>query len=403
MRFGVCCQRPVSDHRKSTAIFDRLYRLVFLSPSWAQRWWLHVGRHTLGASVTDEQCPSEETMLFLTIRHALRILIIAALLVAGSVHAAGKYVLISHAPDSDSWWNTIKNSIKQAGEDYGVTVDYRNPPSGDLADMARLIEQAAAAGYDGVIVTIADYNVLQGAIGKVTAKKIPLITINSGTPEQSEKLGAIMHVGQPEYAAGKGVGERAKAAGVKSFLCVNHYATNPASFERCRGFGEAIGADYKKATLDSGDDPTTIESKVAAYLRQNPGTEGVLTLGPTSAGPTIKALEKSGRAGKLWMATFDLSDDISKGIKDGTVQFAIDQQPYLQGYIPVAVLATMKEMNTTDLKKVAEAVKANPKTKKRFDEYGLVPNYGPRHISSGPGFVTKENISKVEKYAGQYR
>lgn len=342
-------------------------------------------------------------MLFLTIRHALRILIIAALLVAGSVHAAGKYVLISHAPDSDSWWNTIKNSIKQAGEDYGVTVDYRNPPSGDLADMARLIEQAAAAGYDGVIVTIADYNVLQGAIGKVTAKKIPLITINSGTPEQSEKLGAIMHVGQPEYAAGKGAGERAKAAGVKSFLCVNHYATNPASFERCRGFGEAIGADYKKATLDSGDDPTTIESKVAAFLRQNPGTEGVLTLGPTSAGPTIKALEKSGRAGKLWMATFDLSDDISKGIKDGTVQFAIDQQPYLQGYIPVAVLATMKEMNTTDLKKVAEAVKANPKTKKRFDEYGLVPNYGPRHISSGPGFVTKENIAKVEKYAGQYR
>src|SRR5499425_28013 len=336
-------------------------------------------------------------------RNVLKMLLVAALLAAmGSVHAAGKYVLISHAPDSDSWWNTIKNAIKQAGEDYDVTVDYRNPPSGDLADMARLIEQAAAAGYDGVIVTIADYNVLQGAIGKVTAKKIPLITINSGTPEQSEKLGAIMHVGQPEYAAGKGAGERAKAAGVKSFLCVNHYATNPASFERCRGFGEAIGFDYKKATLDSGDDPTTIESKVAAYLRQNPGTNGVLTLGPTSASPTIKALQKSGQAGKLWMATFDLSDDISKGIKDGTVQFAIDQQPYLQGYIPVAVLATMKQSKTTDLKKVMDAVKANPKTQKRFAEYGLTPVYGDRHISSGPGFVTKENIAKVEKYAGQY-
>jgi simple sugar transport system substrate-binding protein len=336
-------------------------------------------------------------------RNVLKTLFVAALLAAGSVHAAGKYVLISHAPDSDSWWNTIKNAIKQAGEDYDVTVDYRNPPSGDLADMARLIEQASAAGYDGVIVTIADYTVLQGAIGKVTAKKIPLITINSGTPEQSEKLGAIMHVGQPEYVAGKGAGERAKAAGVNSFLCVNHYATNPASFERCRGFGDAIGADYKKSTLDSGDDPTTIESKVAAYLRQNPTTNGVLTLGPTSASPTIKALEKSGQAGKLWMATFDLSDDISRGIKSGTIQFAIDQQPYLQGYIPVAVLATMKQMKTTDLTKVADAVKANPKTQKRFEDYGLVPNYGPRHISSGPGFVTKDNIAKVEKYAGQYR
>jgi len=346
--------------------------------------------------------PAEDPMTASPLKFILKTFALALLLSAGVAHA-DKYVLISHAPDSDAWWNTIKNAIKQAGEDYGVQVDYRNPPSGDLADMARLIEQASAAGYDGVIVTIADYNVLQGAIGKVTAKKIPLITINSGTVEQSEKLGAIMHVGQPEHAAGKGAGERAKAAGVKSFLCVNHYATNPASFERCRGFAEVIGVDYKKSTLDSGDDPTTIESKVAAYLRQNPNTNGVLTLGPTSASPTIKALEKSGQAGKLWMATFDLSDDISKGIKSGTVQFAIDQQPYLQGYIPVAVLATMKQMKTTDLKKVMEAVKANPKTQKRFAEYGLTPVYGDRHISSGPGFVTKENISKVEKYAGQYR
>src|SRR5258706_2412909 len=127
---------------------------------------------------------------------SLRILAAAITLAAGfgaasSAQAAdAKFVLISHAPDSDSWWNTIKNAVKQAGEDYGVQVDYRNPSTGDLADMARLIEQAAAANYDGVIVTIADYQVLQGAIGKVTAKKIPVITINSGTIEQSEKLGA---------------------------------------------------------------------------------------------------------------------------------------------------------------------------------------------------------------------
>ncbi|WP_280153362.1 sugar ABC transporter substrate-binding protein [Piscinibacter sp. XHJ-5] len=326
----------------------------------------------------------------------------AALLVAGAAHA-DKYVLISHAPDSDSWWNTIKNAIKQAGEDYGVQVDYRNPPTGDLADMARLIEQAAASNYDGVITTIADFQVLQGAIGKVTAKKIPVITINSGTVEQSEKLGAIMHVGQPEYEAGKGAGERAKAKGIKSFLCVNHYATNPASFERCRGFGDAIGVDYKKSTLDVGDDPTTIESKVSAYLRQNPSTGAVLTLGPTSAHPTLKALEKSGLKGKIWVASFDLSDEISRGVKDGSVQFGIDQQPYLQGYIPVAVLATMKNLKTTDLKQVAEAVKANSKTKARFAEYGLAPAFGSRHIGSGPGFVTKENIAKVERYAGQFR
>ena len=339
----------------------------------------------------------------ISLRPVLKTLALAAVLAAGAAQAADRYVLVSHAPDSDSWWNTIKNSVKQAGADYGVQVDYRNPPNGDLADMARLIEQAAAQNVDGVIVSIADFNVLQGAIKKLTDKKIPVVTINSGTTEQSEKLGAIMHVGQPEFEAGKGAGMRAKAAGVKSFLCVNHYATNPASFDRCRGFADAIGADFKKSTIDSGDDPTTIESKVSAYLRQNPETQAVLALGPTSAHPTLKALEKSGKSGKIWFATFDLSDEIGKGIKSGAVQFGIDQQPYLQGYIPVAVMAEMKALKTTDLKKVADAIQANPKTKARFEEYGLAPAFGARHIGSGPGFVTKETLPKVEKYAGQYR
>ncbi|HYX90198.1 MAG TPA: sugar ABC transporter substrate-binding protein, partial [Myxococcaceae bacterium] len=311
--------------------------------------------------------------------------------------------LISHAPDSDSWWNTIKNAIKQAGEDFGVTVDYRNPPNGDLADMARLIEQAAARNYEGVIASIADFDVLKKSMQRVVAKKIPLITINSGTQAQSEQLGAIMHVGQPEYDAGKGAGEKAKAAGIKSFLCVNHYATNPASFERCRGFAEAIGADFKASTIDAGDDPTTIESRVSAYLRNNPNTQAVLTLGPTSAHPTLKALEKMGLKGKIFFATFDLSEEISKGIKDGSIKFAIDQQPYLQGYIPVAVLAIMKQTGTRDLAAIKEKLQSNPKFKARLAEYGLEPRYGARHISSGPGFITRENITKVDKYAGQYR
>ena len=339
----------------------------------------------------------------------LRILVAALALTAGlaattAARAAdAHFVLISHAPDSDSWWNTIKNAIKQADEDFNVETDYRNPPNGDIADMARLIEQAAARNYDGVIVTIADYDVLKGSIGKVTEKHIPLVTINSGTEQQSADLGAIMHIGQPEYAAGKAAGEKAKAAGVKSFLCVNHYATNPASFERCRGFADALGVDFKTSTLDAGTDPTGIQSKVSAYLRNHPDTGGVLALGPLSAAPTIKALQQMGLAGKLWFATFDFDDDIAKAIKDGTIKFAIDQQPYLQGYIAVAVLAIAKRDHTTDPVKIRQALQANPKFQARLSTYGLAPSYGPRNIGSGPGFITKENIDKVIKYAGQYR
>src|SRR5262245_51898893 len=141
--------------------------------------------------------------------HATRLFLAAALAGSSVVFAAdAKFVLISHAPDSDSWWNTIKNAIKQAGDDFNVSVDYRNPSNGDLADMARLIEQSAARNYGGVIASIADFNVLQKPMQHVVDKKIPLVTINSGTLQQSEQLKSVMHVGQPEYDAGKGAGEK---------------------------------------------------------------------------------------------------------------------------------------------------------------------------------------------------
>ena len=146
-----------------------------------------------------------------------------------------------------------------------------------------------------------------------------------------------------------------------------------------------------------------MQSKVSAYLRNHPDTQAVLALGPLSADPTIKALQQMGVAGKLWFATFDFDNDIAKAIQDGTIQFAIDQQPYLQGYIPVAVLAIVKKDHTTDPAKIRQILEANPKFKARLSTYGLAPSYGPRNIGSGPGFITKANVDKVLKYAGQFR
>lgn len=294
---------------------------------------------------------------------------------APAYSAGEKFVLISHAPDSDSWWNTIKNAIKVAADQMDVTVDYRNPGSGDLADMARIIEQTAAANPDGIIVTIADFDVLKGPIMAAVDKGIPVITINSGSREQSESLGALLHVGQPEYDAGFGAGKKAKAAGATSFLCVNHYVTNPASVERCQGFADALGTPLGNQMIDSGQDPSEIKNRVSAYLSANADTNAILTLGPTSAHPTLAALESSGMSGEIFFATFDLSGEIATAIKKDVIAFAIDQQPYLQGYMPVVILTNLVR-------------------------YGVLQS---GHINSGPGYVTKDNISLVEKYAGEYR
>jgi simple sugar transport system substrate-binding protein len=159
----------------------------------------------------------------------------AALLAGTSAQADGeRYVLVSHAPDSDSWWNTIKNGIALAGEQMGVEVEYRNPPTGDLADMARIIEQAAASGPDGIITTLADFDVLSGPISDAVDSGIDVIIMNTGTPEQAREVGALMYVGQPEYDAGYAAGLRAAGDGVTSFLCVNHYIQQPSSASAAR-------------------------------------------------------------------------------------------------------------------------------------------------------------------------
>ncbi|MBV6648685.1 MAG: sugar ABC transporter substrate-binding protein [Hoeflea sp.] len=313
----------------------------------------------------------------LTKKLALAVAVFAApVLSAATASAEGeRYVLVSHAPDSDSWWNTIKNGIALAGKQMNVEVEYRNPPTGDLADMARIIEQAAASSPNGIITTLADYDVLSGPIKAAVDSGVDVIIMNSGTPDQAREVGALMYVGQPEYDAGHAAGLRAKGDGVGSFLCVNHYISSPSSTERCQGFADGLGVELGNQMIDSGQDPAEIKNRVLAYLTSNPDTDAVLTLGPTSADPTLLALEENGMAGQIYFGTFDLGANIVDGIKAGTINWGIDQQPFLQAYLPVVVLTN-------------------------YHRYGVLPG---NNINSGPGFVTADGLEMVEKYAGEYR
>jgi len=286
-----------------------------------------------------------------------------------------RYVLVSHAPDSDSWWNTIRNALTLAGEQMGVEVEYRNPPTGDIADMARLIEQAAASGPNGIITTLADFEVLRGPIQDAVDSGVDVIIMNSGTPEQAREVGALMYVGQPEYDAGYAAGLRAAGDGVSSFLCVNHVISNPIVAERCSGFADGLGVELGDSMIDAGQDPAEIQNRVLAYLNANPDTDAILTLGPTSADPTILALEQNGMAGDIYFGTFDLGENIVQGIRDGVIQWGIDQQPFLQAYLPVVVMAN-------------------------YHRYGVLPG---NNINSGPGFITADALEMVEEFAGEFR
>lgn len=339
-------------------------------------------------------------------RIARTVLVLSAVFqISSSTAFAGeRYVFISHAPDSDTWWTTVKNSLKHAAEDFGVTVDYKNPKTGDIEDMARIIDESATQKYDGMIVTIANYDILKPHLAAVVEKAhIPLITVNSGTVEQSESVGALLHVGQPEHFAGLTAGQRAKSVGIKSFVCLNHYSANRGSHERCQGFADGLGVQ-KFEELKLNGDERAMQNAIATYLQANKDTEAILALGPTSAHPALAVIREGKLAKTPYFATFDLSGQISEGIRKGIIAFALDQQPYLQGYLSVGILANRSAGEGTNLPLIKTVLYSKPKLHGRMATYGLsLLTFGKRHINSGPAFVTKENIDKVESFSGTYR
>ncbi|MBN1210491.1 MAG: sugar ABC transporter substrate-binding protein [Myxococcaceae bacterium] len=278
-----------------------------------------------------------------------------------------KIAVVTHGQASDTFWSVVKNGVDNAAKDLGVTVTYNAPQTFDMVAMSRLIDAEVAKKPDGLVVSIPDANALSRSIKAAVEAGIPVISINSGG-DVYKQLGVLLHVGQTEYEAGFGGGEKMAAAGVKNALCVNHEVGNGSLDLRCKGFLDAVakGGGTGKVLAVNAADPTDSKQKVSAAMGE--GIDGIMTLGPLGAGPALAALKEGGGLGKVKLGTFDLTPDVLAGIRDGALEFAIDQQQYLQGYLPIVLLT-------------------------QYKQYGVLPAGGI--LPTGPGFVTKANAAQV--------
>ncbi len=261
-----------------------------------------------------------------------------------------KFYVITHGQATDPFWSVVKKGVDQAAHDMGVQAIYEGPASGtfDVVAMAHLIDTAVAAHPDGLVVSIPDPSALGPSIKAAVAAGIPVISINSGS-DVAKSLGVLVHIGQTEEQAGIGGGQKMGAAGVKHAICVNQEVGNAALTLRCKGFAEGLaqtGGTVKVIGVNLSN-PTQTQQTVEAALQHDPTIDGILTLGPTGASPTIKALQDLNKLGQIKLATFDLSSDVLNAIKAGQMLFAIDQQQYEQGYLPIVFLTLYKtNLNT---------------------------------------------------------
>lgn len=288
----------------------------------------------------------------------------------GSGSYGYKFSVITHGAAGDTFWDVVKKGAEKAGSDEGVTVNYQ-ASGGDPAKQAQLIDAAINEKSDGIVVSMANPDALQASIKKAVDAGIPVITINSGQ-DKSKAFGALAHVGQDETIAGKGAGEQMKAAGVTKSLCVIQEAGNIGLEQRCQGYAQGLGGAVENLQVENSN-PSGAEATIKSKLQSDPSINGVLTLGPVIGAVAIKAVGDSGSSAKL--ATFDLNADVTQAIADGKMLFAVDQQQFTQGYLPIVMLTLYKSnLNTVG---------------------------GGQPVLTGPGYVTKDNAAQVKDLAGQ--
>ncbi|MCW5223604.1 sugar ABC transporter substrate-binding protein [Verminephrobacter aporrectodeae] len=285
-------------------------------------------------------------------------------LASGAAHAQN-IAVVTHGQANDAFWSVVKNGVEAAAKDAGIKVSYRAPESFDMVAMSRLIDAAVNQKPDGLVVSLPDASALGPAIQRAVKAGIPVITINSGQ-EFSKKLGALLHVGQSEYEAGRVAGEKLKAMGGKNGICVNQEVGNVSLDQRCKGFADGFAG--KSKVLPTGNDPAEARAKVKAALDSDTTLDTIMLLGAATVGePALAAAKDSGRMAKIHLATFDLSAGFLKAIAAKEAAFAIDQQQFLQGYLPVSFLAL-------------------------HAKYGLIP---AGNVPSGPNLVTAEKAAQV--------
>jgi simple sugar transport system substrate-binding protein len=253
--------------------------------------------------------------------------------------ADARIAVVSHGQASDPFWAIVKKGLEDAARQTGVAVSYRAPDTYDLARMRRLIDEAISARLDGLIVSLPEVQTLRAPIRRAARAGIPVVSINSGS-DRFRDLGILVHVGQPEYRAGFESGRRMAAAEVDDALCVNPEAGNDGLDQRCRGFAAGMRSGGARAVEVAVDlqDRDAVRQRIAQAI-QDRAADGVMTLGAAIAPPALEAADITRSGRRVRLATFDLSPEVLEAVRDRRMLFAVDQQPYLQGYLPVMLLA----------------------------------------------------------------
>jgi simple sugar transport system substrate-binding protein len=273
--------------------------------------------------------------------------------------------MITHEQEGDTFWDKIRAGAEDAAKLHGIDLKYSYNQQGP--EQATLVQNAIDSKVNGIAVTLSSADAVIPVAKKAADAKIPVVAFNQGFDDY-KKAGAKMYFGSDELLAGKSVGQRITQDGGGKALCVIQAQGSVALETRCRGVKESF-ANTENIQVNGTDLPS-VQQTLQAKLAQDTAITHVVALGAPFALAALQA--KQGGSSQAKIVTFDLNQDAAKAIKDGQIQFSVDQQPYVQGYMAVESL-WLNLTNGNDLG-------------------------GGQPVLTGPSFVDSSNIDQILPY-----
>lgn len=273
---------------------------------------------------------------------------------------------ISHSAQGDTFWDIVRKGAEDAAKKDNIKLEYSANPDG--AGQANLVQQAIDKKVDGIAVTMSKPEAMTAAVKAARAANIPVFVLNGGQDAWAA-AGALGYFGQDETVAGEAAGQRLRSEGARKALCVIHEQGNVGHESRCAGIAKAFPATEKVYVV--GTDMANVQSTLTAKLQQDKSIDRVVGLGAPFALTAVKSVQESGSSAKV--ESFDMNSQLAEAVKAGSVDWAVDQQPYLQGYLATDAVWLYKSN-------------------------GNVVG-GNKAVLTGPSFVDKSNVDAVATYA----
>ncbi|ANS69496.1 sugar ABC transporter substrate-binding protein [Streptomyces lincolnensis] len=278
--------------------------------------------------------------------------------------------LVTHQAAGDTFWDIVRKGAEAAAAKDNIKLIYSNDPN--AGNQANLVQNAIDQKVDGIAITLAKPDAMKDVVSKAKAANIPVVGLNSGVSDW-QKLGLMEFFGQDETVAGEALGKRLNEDGAKSAVCVIQEQGNIGLTQRCDGVKKTFSGKLQTLFVNGTDMPS-VKSTITAKLTQDKSIDHVVTLGAPFAMTAVQSVSEAGSKAKI--ATFDLNKELTGAISAGTIEFAVDQQPYLQGYLAVDSLWLYKNN-------------------------GNYSGGGEQPVLTGPAFVDKSNVETIAKFAAK--